>query len=46
MKTLFTNADQLTESKMAELQTKIEQEKTLIIAVSEVKSKNSINERT
>ena len=39
MKILFTNADQLTTNKMAELQTKIKQEKPLIVAVSEVKLK-------
>ena len=45
MKILFTNADQLTESKMSELLTKINQEKPLIVAVSEVKMKNSTKDR-
>ena len=40
MKILFTNADQLTTSKMIELQSKVKQEKPLIIAISEVKHKN------
>ena len=41
MKVLFTNADQMTTAKMVELQTKIKQEKPLIVAISEVKIKNS-----
>ena len=45
MKILFTNADQLTESKMTELVAKIDQEKPLIVAVSEVKMKNSSKKR-
>ena len=45
MKILFTNADQLTESKMTELVTKIELEKPLIVAVSEVKMKNPTKKR-
>ena len=45
MKILFTNADQLTESKMIELVTKIESEKPLIVAVSEVKMKNPTKKR-
>ena len=46
MKVLFTNADQLTSSKMAELQIKVNQEKPHIVAVSEVKPKNRGKERT
>ena len=38
---MFTNADQLTSSKIIELKKKIQDEKPLIVAVSEVKSKNS-----
>ena len=38
---MFTNANQLTSSKMAELTYKIEEEKPLIIAVCEVKPKNA-----
>ena len=38
---LFTNADQLTTSKMAELRTRIQQVKPMIVAISEVKPKNS-----
>ena len=45
IKILFTNADQLTESKMCELVTKISQERPLIVAISEVKPKNSSKER-
>ena len=45
MKVMFTNADQLTTSKMTELRKKIEREKPVIIAVCEVKPKNS-KERT
>ena len=45
MKVMFTNADQLATSKMTELRKKIEREKLVIIAVCEVKSKNS-KERT
>ena len=40
MKVLFTNSDQLTTLKMAELKTKIKLENPLIVAVSEVKVKN------
>ena len=40
MRILFTNADQLTTSKMAELQVKAREEKPHIIAVSEIKLKN------
>ena len=36
---MFTNADQLTSSKMIELKKIIEKEKPLIVAVSEVKPK-------
>ena len=46
MKILFTNADQLTTAKMAELNAKVSQEKPLIIAVTEVKLENSKKERT
>ena len=46
IKMLFTNADQLTSSKMAELQAKVKEEKPLIIAVSEVKPKNPKKEYT
>ena len=38
---LYTNADQLTTSKMAELRTRIQHEKPMIVAVCEVKPKNS-----
>jgi ribonuclease P/MRP protein subunit RPP40 len=38
---MFTNADQLTSTKMSELKTRIQREKPLIIAVCEVKPKNS-----
>ena len=38
---MFTNADQLTSSKMSELITRIQREKPLIIAVCEIKPKNS-----
>ena len=38
---MFTNADQLTSSKMIELKKLIEEKKPLIAAVSEVKPKNS-----
>ena len=41
IKVMFTNADQLTSSKMTELTYKIEEEKPLIIAVCEVKPKNA-----
>ena len=41
IKVMFTNADQLTSSKMTELTYKIEEEKSLIIAVFEVKPKNA-----
>ena len=41
IKVMFTNADQLTSSKMTELTYKIEEEKTLIIAMCEVKPKNA-----
>ena len=40
MRVLFTNADQLTTSKMAELRVRVNQEKPHILAVSEVKIKN------
>ncbi|MEO2160790.1 MAG: endonuclease/exonuclease/phosphatase family protein, partial [bacterium] len=41
IKIMFTNADQFVPSKMTELRIRIEKEKPLIIAVSEVKPKNS-----
>ncbi len=41
IKILFTNADQLTPSKKSELEQRIVTEKPMIIAVSEVKPKNS-----
>ena len=37
---LYTNADQLTTAKMAELRLRIQQEKPMIVAVCEVKPKN------
>ena len=40
MKVMFTNADQMTPSKMVELKKQIEKEKPLIVAVCEVKQKN------
>ena len=46
MKIIFTNADQLTESKMCELITKIHQEKPMIVAVSEIKMKQINKERS
>ena len=45
IKIMYTNSNQLTTSKMTELQKKIEHEKPLIVAVCEVKPKNS-NDRT
>ena len=45
MKILFTNADQLTGSKMCELIAKISHEKPMLVAVSEVKLKNSTKQR-
>ena len=41
LKVMFTNADQMTPSKMDELKKKMELEKPLIVAVSEMKYKNS-----
>ena len=41
IKVMFTNADQLTPSKKVELTERIEREKPLIVAVSEVKPKHS-----
>ena len=38
---MFTNADQLTSPKIIELKKNIQDEKPLIVAVSEVKPKNS-----
>ena len=46
MKILFTNADQLTGSKMCELITKINQDKPMIVAVSEDKMKHSTKKRS
>ena len=46
MKVLFTNAEQLTGSKMTELRTKIIQDKPMIVAVTEVNMKNSVKERS
>ena len=43
---MFTNADQLTSGKLSELKTRIERDKPSIIAVSEVKLKNSKNRDT
>ena len=45
LKIMFTNADQLTTSKIKELRNLIQTEKPLLVAVSEVKLKNS-DERT
>ena len=45
LKIMFTNADQLTTSKIIELRNLIQTEKPLLVAVSEVKLKNS-DERT
>ena len=45
MKIMFTNADQLTGTKMSELMAKIIQEKPIIVAISEAKLKNSTKER-
>ena len=42
---MFTNSDQLTPSKIDELKTRINQEKPLIIAVSEIKPKNASKKR-
>ena len=42
---MFTNADQLTTSKIIELRNLIQTEKPLLVAMSEVKLKNS-DERT
>jgi len=41
IKILYTNADQLTTSKMTELKSRIQHENPLIIAICEVKPKNS-----
>ena len=38
---LFTNADQLTTTKMTELRLRVQQEKPMVVAVCEVKPKNS-----
>ena len=45
IKIMFTNSDQLTPSKIDELKTRINQEKPLIIAVSEKKTKNASKKR-
>ena len=42
LKVLYTNADQLTTTKMTELRLRIQQEKPMIIAVCEVKPKNTL----
>ena len=41
LKVMFTNADQMTPSKLVELKKQIEAEKPLIVAVSEVKQKKN-----
>ena len=41
VKVIFTNADQLTSSKISELKKIIDEKKPLIVAVNEVKPKNS-----
>ena len=43
---MFSNADQLTSPKMCELQTKIQQEHPMIVAICEVKPKNADKERS
>ena len=43
---MFSNADQLTSPKMCELQTKIQQEHPMIVAICEVKPKNAVKERS
>ena len=44
---MFTNAHQLTADKISELKTRIQREKHLLIAVSEIKAKNlNVKERT
>ena len=45
MRVMFTNADQLTSSKLTELKNMLERKKPLIIAICEVKPKNA-SERT
>ena len=45
IKIIFTNSDQLTPSIIDELKTRINQEKPLIIAVSEIKPKNASKKR-
>ena len=42
LKVLFTNADQLTTNKMTELMKLVELEKPGIVAISEIKRKNTI----
>ena len=46
LKILFTNADQLTPTKMSELKSMIEHEQPLIVAICEVKPKNPAKERS
>ena len=45
-KILFTNGDQMNAAKLLELQQHINREKPLIVAICEVKPKNSVKERT
>ena len=45
-KILFTNGDQMSAAKFLELQQHINREKPLIVAICEVKPKNSVKERT
>ena len=45
IKIIFTNSDQLTPSEIDELTTRINQEKPQIIAVSEIKPKNTSKKR-
>ena len=45
-KILFTNGDQMNAAKVLELQQHINCEKPLIVAICEVKPKNSVKERT
>ena len=45
-KVLFTNGDQMNAAKFAELQQHINREKPLVIAICEVKPKNSAKDRT
>ena len=45
-KILFTNGDQMNAAKLLELQQHINREKPLIVAICEVKPKNSVKERS